>query len=1024
MKKLFTPILFCALLIALLLSLASCVDTPLNNDVLDVTLIEKGAETKYILIYGESKNAMGAAELCKNLFAQRELAVYNPTPSALGQIDEEILFGETDRQVSIDAFSHLNAISPSSSEDVNYVICYNDGKLAIAANSYESYNAAIIDLLSYRNDAGNIVIKDNFKKFVSMTEDEYDLLLKKFDDAEFEEQRQNNAPLIAGVIEKLNSQRDMITLGELFGKSTLDINDIIPSKWAAPLNNPIDEHPRLLVNKANLPRIREMLREYNPTNREFLSLVNKELANNGILPEPKPGTTLTEAYPTLTNYDSSYLAVIQAKALAYLIYSDEYYGYEAILYMKNYLESLDIVFDYSAQNQGYYYSNVMFTAALVYDWCYDLLTKEDKEQFIAGIENRIARYENQTGPAMSIGFPPSRLGSVVGTGSYIQLLRSYLSVSVAIYDENPSWWDYVAGRFYAEYKPARDYFFASGITHQGTNYTGRHTADVWADWIVTSSTGEHPYTTGTNVTVKGHLQYEFAPGKLFSSGDGQHIDYTGTEHAITMAFIAAYIYGDSTLLAQAEYILGNGVFKDVPVVDLSSALYVALRGVSVTDAKADRYDGMELIHYNKSPVGEYVARLSWGDDAAAAIVMRIKERTPGNHEHEDTGTFEIYYKGMLTSDGGRYDNNTNSVMEKTYFRGTIGHNGLIVYNPNITHNYNYSGTRLYTGGQRRNSEPSNLDAFLNDKYTMGKVTGNQHGYLDNDKTKPLYAYIAGDITSAYEAGDANYVGRRMLTVFTGNSDFPMAFFVYDEIDACHENSEKRFLLQITSPNAPTIKGRYDAWNGTAYVTEGKAVTSGEFASITTENGGGRLVLTSLSDNVKFRLAGGRNEGKYAPANSWNYTLTHVDKDGNVTAIQCQTGASNAAHSDDGHWGRVEIVSTANTNTAQFMNVLYVADAGQEKEAPDITKISGDGVKGGTFGNIAAIFATSRDRVSTEISASVSGDGDMSYYVSGVAAGEWEITVDGTSYGTATATEEGGLLTFTAPGGHLELNMKK
>ena len=106
-----------------------------------------------------------------------------------------------------------------------------------------------------------------------------------------------------------------------------------------------------------------------------------------------------------------------------------------------------------------------------------------------------------------------------------------------------------------------------------------------------------------------------------------------------------------------------------------------------------------------------------------------------------------------------------------------------------------------------------------------------------------------------------------------------------------------------------------------------------------------------------------------------------------------------------------------------MNVLYVTDKGQTKAAPAITKISGTGVEGAVFGDVAAVFVTSRSSVSSSISFTASGSGNISYYVSGVSAGSWEIKVGGVSYGTATATAEGGLLTFTAPAGSVTLTKK-
>jgi len=105
-------------------------------------------------------------------------------------------------------------------------------------------------------------------------------------------------------------------------------------------------------------------------------------------------------------------------------------------------------------------------------------------------------------------------------------------------------------------------------------------------------------------------------------------------------------------------------------------------------------------------------------------------------------------------------------------------------------------------------------------------------------------------------------------------------------------------------------------------------------------------------------------------------------------------------------------------------VMYVTDAGQKKSAPDIEHIKSEGVEGSTFGNVAAVFMTSRERLATEISFEVEGKGDMRYFVSGVAAGEWNISVDGKDCGTASATEEGGLLVFTAPAGEVTITPAK
>ena len=63
--------------------------------------------------------------------------------------------------------------------------------------------------------------------------------------------------------------------------------------------------------------------------------------------------------------------------------------------------------------------------------------------------------------------------------------------------------------------------------------------------------------------------------------------------------------------------------------------------------------------------------------------------------------------------------------------------------------------------------------------------------------------------------------------------------------------------------------------------------------------------------------------------------------------------------------------------------------------------------------------TSATRRSTAFSFSVTRSGDVTYYVSGVKAGDWTISVGGKTE-TVTATEDGGLLVFTAPAGSVTL----
>ena len=774
------------------------------------------------------------------------------------------------------------------------------------------------------------------------------------------------------------------------------------SSWTAATPTPIGDHPRLLITKDTIPTVKKALENKNdPTVKRFYELLNTQHAKNGQL---GAATENFGGRKGLHNYDKELLELIQIKALAYVVGGHELYGYQAIHYMKQFLRTLDI--QYINTNMEREYGNTMFTAALVYDWCYDLLTDVDKQQFIAGVENKTAKgtcgdpsytTTEHYKWKMSVGFPPTKIGAVSGHASERQILRDYLSVAVAFYGDNNSWWNYIAACVYSEYVPVRNYYFQSGISQQGTGVyvSGRHISDMYSAWILMTATGSQPYNN-IDKTVRNFLGYEIAPGKIFSDGDGTGSIQNNYEFR-ALSYMTAYLFADEPMLAQAKSMQPKKAFAS-DTIELTSAMYVALCGMSDIEPAEDKYEGMPLIQYNGSPVGQYIMHEAFGVTDSATILMRIKERTTANHEHADAGTFMIYYKGMLTADGGAY-NGYSSDHTRYFHQATVSHNGLLIYNPNVPEANDSSLSaktqanmkKWYSGGQIWPTEASNLTQLKSEKYLTGKVIGRSHGYLDSSKTTPLYAYINGNITNAYHQDTVDHVGRRMLTVYTQDEDVPMVFFVYDAITSDSANYKKTFLLQIPSSTAPKI----NKTNKT----------------VATENGDGRLVLTCLTDGATITGVGGANN---------NYSTN---------------GKQNSTSYETGAWGRVEITQTG-AKSHKFLNSIYVTDKGNTTyyETKPITnvsknKLSAGDVEGAVFNDsIVAVFAkknlvNSSSFLSNNISFTAEGNSDMRYFVDGMAAGTWQITVKnsaGKTISTQKATASNGLLTFNAPAGNVTL----
>ena len=263
---------------------------------------------------------------------------------------------------------------------------------------------------------------------------------------------------------------------------------------------------------------------------------------------------------------------------------------------------------------------------------------------------------------------------------------------------------------------------------------------------------------------------------------------------------------------------------------------------------------------------------------------------------------------------------------------------------------------------------------MSDTYTTGKTTGYAYGYGGEDGKTPVYAYIAGDIAAAYSAGVADEVTRRMLTVFdTGRDDVKAFFFVYDHITLKKSSDRKIFLLHTVEE--PSVEGKI----------------------VTVTAGDGKLVLQNVFGGDKIEKIGGANK---------NYYL-------NGKQVATKNGE------DDGYWGRVEISPSTGHATDEILNVMYVCDKAKTTMVKALS-IETALVTGSVIGNTVAVFVKNATRATGTIEFSTRGVGDLNVYVSGVAAGNWSVTTSDGKTVTVAATEEGGLLTFTAPAGNVTL----
>ena len=729
---------------------------------------------------------------------------------------------------------------------------------------------------------------------------------------------------------------------------------------------PANEHPRLMFTKSDLPSIRWNLSlpENAQAYRMFLELKDQDC--DGALDVSAEH-----------NYDANVLAIIEAKAFDYVINGNTRNGEEAVAAIMKYLET------YKNPDGGTYYRQAghgIFTAAEVYDWCYDLLDSDEKREIVARCQMVGMLY-------MSIGFPPERLSALVSHGSEAQLLRDWMSLAIVSYDEYPSIYNYVAARYYVEYVPARNFFYQSGGHYQG-NYYGpyRFTWDLWAQTMLSNMSKtdslEAVYTPQTQQVLYQWLYARRPDGEMFREGDdgterypqaSQWYKYTNYPF-----FLASNFYKDGAIKNEflEHYTIPMGYDYLTPVQML------ALNDPTIERIGAEQ---LPLSKYVSDPIGAMYARTGWNmgiDSPDVLAYMKIGQTWASNHIHRDAGSFQIYYKGILASESGEYQI-YNDDHNELYNQSSIAHNTL-----NITSSANPTGVQRIpnkTSTGNTGLQYLTIDELIADSAdnTTGIVLGWEYG---PDLYTPEYTYIAGDIAAAYDNNVLEAI-RSMLFLPLDDADHPAVFIVLDRITTTEAGSKKTFILHMQSK--PTIDGNVVVITNTATDYNG------------TYNG--MLTNQMLTTYDTITAIGG--EGHRFEVGGVNYE------------------PDNIRYSEEGMeegWGRVEIaITTTEANQTDFLlNVMYVNDADKTLELEQAILIETQQVIGAKIFDRVAVFNKEKTRTADTLTFEIPADTDVTTYhvnVAGLKAGTWTIT---TSAGqqTAIASEDGGIIYFDAPAG--------
>lgn len=756
----------------------------------------------------------------------------------------------------------------------------------------------------------------------------------------------------------------------------------LPASFGMPYSFPtVGQHPRVLFTTKDIPDIRK-----NMTSSEGAYAMEKlaELMakdTDGMLPE---------SYKGVANLDYEMFSIVEAHAFDYVLNGNVENGQKAVNAMLNMVRT----FKYNPKGNDVVREkgSLIYLSAIVYDWCYPLMTDADKRLVVDKAEE-LARTITGMG-----GWPMTAVYAVNGHNEETHIQRDLLALSIACYDEYPDIYNLVAGYLMNGVAESKDWWNRSGTHHQGLGYTGlRISCELYGYFLLYRMNGTKLYSDDFGKVPYQEVYYQRPDGRSFPEGDTNGDSLfkkipTWVRSDMPVLLYASSIWDDGYLKGEFQRCSNN--FRWLSYNSFHPLLTpVSFLIVNDPNVAPKTRDTLPLTRLFGSPNGLMVARTGFHEGVEqpdVIVTAKIGETYAGNHAHLDSGHFMIYYKGQLAWDNGRYDA-FGSEHDSNYAKETISHNSLLIYDPDeeMTTQTTIKKPRN-SGGQRRpGKEPLTWHDLVDDDHHTADLLAMEYG---EDHMNPEYSYISGDLAAGY-SDKVSEVRRSMLFMPTGIPEKPAIFVVMDKITAKKPTFKKTFLLH--SLQAPEVDGNVTVIRRNQIGYNGK-LTNQTLYPLDAQ-------LTTIGGPERQNWVVDRN---YAPKGGKYYS------------------DYNSATSSEHGWGRVEISPGQPRTTDYFLNVMYVSDSDDPSPVDKAELIETEDMLGARIFDKVTLFAKNKERLTKDVSVTIPGEGQVAVAVAGISEGEWIITDANGGSQSKTAKPEGGIIYFTGTAGTYTLQLKK
>lgn len=721
--------------------------------------------------------------------------------------------------------------------------------------------------------------------------------------------------------------------GEIMNKERLfQMPPVFPEK---------NRHPRILLKPEDIPRIKSGFGNEENIKMYEEALRLSELEHSGVLPPLSPGS--------LTNENDEAVGCAEAAAFFYAVDGDEAKGKKAIRIMLNYLETLMI--DGAGDPVTRQTGHAIYVASCVYDWCYPLLTEKNKSDF--------KKLMLENAGKMELGWPPVREHFIVGHGVEYQTFRDDLAMGIALYDEAPEIYNLIAGRIFEKMIEARDYVNGSDMFSEGSNYGPfRLPMELFGTLLLSDIASENVFSVHQLYTLYGGAIYNRLPnGRFIETGDASKFSDGYINDPADACFIAGNYYKDPQIRKMYYKCNPSAVNFALGRYGISAVIHLILNRHEVGVAG---WSKLPETAYFGEPLGTIIARTGWseGSDSEDIVVkMNAGQHSFMNHQHSDSGHFDIYYKGLLAVDSGIYSSAPfmedgapvkrlcyGSKHDSNYNKRTIAHNCMLVYDPEET---GWFESDVNDGGQTRYDIPYTMEEAADEKFFQGHPTAYDFG---PDEIKPEYSYLKGDLKGAYTKKVADYQ-RTFVFLRATDKNNPASLIVFDNITSVDSSFKKTWLMHTMPEPEICEKG------------------------FRVERNGGRLTCrTLLPEACRVSKIGGAGK---------EFTVNGVN----------QTAVPRSSRHETGKW-RIEITPEAASEKDYFLNVMVIDDSGAVTENDNIRIIEDNEAYIGILTGTRAVFIRkNNDKAAKDTSFDIPENVDT-VIITGLNAGEWTAEMSG------------------------------